>query len=96
MVIAIDAGLWQHPVSQIYFQILNRIDGASRFHVAAALKSRPSGNLGNCSSEELVDALTNSLWMNIFRSHFGSSCHVGPSAHWSTVLYFLEHSATIL
>ena len=57
MVSAIDACHWKHPISQIFFLLLNIIYEASRFHVATVLMSGPSRYLGNCSSKESVDAL---------------------------------------
>ena len=69
MVIAIDACLWKHLVSQIYFLILNIIDGALRFHVATVLKSGPNRHLlqllirrtGRCVEQLLDEILTKKM-----------------------------------
>ena len=60
MVIAMDACLWKHPVSQMYFLILNVNEDALRFRVATVLTSETSINLGSCPSGELVDAFNDS------------------------------------
>ena len=57
-VIVVDGSLWNHPVSNEYFLMLNVIDGASRFHVATMLKSGVCPNLGKLQHTEIDRSLT--------------------------------------
>ena len=64
MVIAIDEGSGSTQQNSL---ILDSLDEASRIHVVTGLKSGPSEQLGNCSTEAWVDALKKS-WMKILQA----------------------------